>query len=60
MRANVVPLALAIRPEHSREELLANASREVGLALKHQRFRGRDIRPLMGLAPMTAGRSGRS
>jgi len=51
MRANVVPLALAIRPEHSREELLANASREVGLALKHQRFRGRDVRPLMGLAP---------
>ncbi|MCS7483565.1 amino acid adenylation domain-containing protein [Umezawaea endophytica] len=51
MRANVVPLALRIAPTTTRAELLALAGGELGKALRHQRFRGRQVRELMGLAP---------
>ncbi|MEU3622976.1 hypothetical protein BS329_20465 [Amycolatopsis coloradensis] len=50
MRANVLPLPLTIRPDMSRAELLASAGKEVGSTLRHQRFRGRDVRAMMGLA----------
>ncbi|WSD00376.1 amino acid adenylation domain-containing protein [Streptosporangium sp. NBC_01755] len=51
MRANLVPLVLAVRPGMSRGDVLAHASREVGLVVRHQRFRTREIRQMMGLSP---------
>ncbi|WP_326641106.1 amino acid adenylation domain-containing protein [Streptosporangium sp. NBC_01755] len=49
MRANLVPLVLAVRPGMGRGDVLAHASREVGLVVRHQRFRTREIRQMMGL-----------
>ncbi|WP_326829867.1 amino acid adenylation domain-containing protein [Streptosporangium sp. NBC_01810] len=51
MRANLVPLVLAVRPGMGRGDVLAHASREVGLVVRHQRFRTREIRQMMGLSP---------
>ncbi|WP_326640386.1 amino acid adenylation domain-containing protein [Streptosporangium sp. NBC_01755] len=51
MRANLVPLVLAVRPGMGRGDVLAHASREVGLVVRHQRFRTRQIRQMMGLSP---------
>ncbi|MCP2163206.1 condensation domain-containing protein, partial [Goodfellowiella coeruleoviolacea] len=50
MRANVLPVALTIRPDMTRADLLAHTSREVGQTLRRQRFRGQRVRSLMGLA----------
>ncbi|GAB3164189.1 hypothetical protein GCM10027258_85500 [Amycolatopsis stemonae] len=49
MRANVLPLPLAIRPAMTRGELLGHVGREVRRTLKHQRHRGREVRSLIGL-----------
>ncbi|SDG50778.1 amino acid adenylation domain-containing protein [Lentzea fradiae] len=50
MRANVLPLALTIPPAMTRTELLSLAGGVLGKTLRHQRFRGRQVRELMGLA----------
>ncbi|WP_329044944.1 amino acid adenylation domain-containing protein [Amycolatopsis sp. NBC_01488] len=51
MRANVLPLPLAIRPAMTRGELLGHVGKEVRRTLKHQRHRGREVRGLIGLPP---------
>ncbi|MEV7597958.1 amino acid adenylation domain-containing protein [Kitasatospora sp. NPDC089797] len=49
MLANYLPLAVRIRPELTRTELLRAAWREVARALQHQRYRGDRIRRDIGL-----------
>ncbi|MFD5467621.1 amino acid adenylation domain-containing protein [Kitasatospora sp. NPDC127059] len=49
MLANYLPLAVRIRPELTRTELLRAAWREVAGALQHQRYRGDRIRRDIGL-----------
>ncbi|MER7672914.1 condensation domain-containing protein, partial [Kitasatospora sp. NPDC096128] len=49
MLANYLPLAVPVRPELTRTELLRAAWREVARALQHQRYRGDRIRRDIGL-----------
>ncbi|MER6301356.1 condensation domain-containing protein, partial [Kitasatospora sp. NPDC001539] len=49
MLANYLPLAVRVRPEMTRTELLRAAWREVSGALQHQRYRGDRVRRDIGL-----------
>ncbi|MGV9884729.1 condensation domain-containing protein, partial [Streptomyces sp. NPDC003379] len=49
MLANYLPLAVRVRPEMTRRQLLRQAWVEVSGALKHQRYRGDRIRRDIGL-----------
>ncbi|MET9546762.1 amino acid adenylation domain-containing protein [Streptomyces sp. NPDC006627] len=49
MLANYLPLAVRVRPEMTRSQLLRQAWVEVSGALKHQRYRGDRIRRDIGL-----------
>ncbi|MFF4399815.1 condensation domain-containing protein, partial [Streptomyces sp. NPDC001480] len=49
MLANYLPLALRVRPEMTRSQLLRRAWREVSNALRHQRYRGDRVRRDIGL-----------
>ncbi|QUQ65769.1 non-ribosomal peptide synthetase [Kutzneria sp. CA-103260] len=49
MRANFLPLQLRIAAATTRAQLLAQAGEQVSLTVRHQHFRGRQVRQLMGL-----------
>ncbi|GAA1939034.1 amino acid adenylation domain-containing protein [Amycolatopsis minnesotensis] len=49
MRANVLPLPLAVHPGMTRGELVSYVGKEVSRTLRHQRRRGQRVREQMGL-----------
>ncbi|MFI9382020.1 amino acid adenylation domain-containing protein [Kutzneria sp. NPDC052558] len=49
MRANFLPLQLRVGPATTRAQLLEQAGEQVGSTVRHQHFRGRQVRQLMGL-----------
>jgi amino acid adenylation domain-containing protein len=50
MLANELPLRVAIRPDLPVRELVRRVTREVGDALRHQRYRGEDLQEAVRLA----------
>ncbi|NUP30314.1 MAG: AMP-binding protein, partial [Streptomycetaceae bacterium] len=50
MMSNVLPLRLAVRPETTLGELVAQIDARVHAAVRHQRFRGEELLREMGLA----------
>ncbi|MDX3187115.1 amino acid adenylation domain-containing protein [Streptomyces sp. MN03-5084-2B] len=47
--ANPLPLPLTVRPDLTRDELLAHTAAEVRRTVRHQRYRGRLVRGHLGL-----------
>ncbi|MFK4184133.1 amino acid adenylation domain-containing protein [Streptomyces sparsogenes] len=48
MRANFLPLALSVRPSMTRDELLRHTAAELRATVRHQRYRGDELRRELG------------